>query len=379
MAGCMVYGLNAQALKVGSTGNVGIGLANPTVALEIQRTNFSGLILRSTTGTSQIRMQGLVTGFIFDDQNGVLQSRFEYNNGSNQLNFFNDNNGGINFQTNSLNLHWNQLGRLGVGTNVPTRNLHVIGNAGKTDGTSTWDILSDKRVKQNIKDYTDGLAEIMAIRPVTFEYNGALGTIPNQQRVGIIAQEMQEIAPYMITETKFEKSSDGNERSSAGTYLTYSANALPYMLINAIQDQQEIIEEKEEKLMELTQQVEDIERKLEKVLEIVEASGSGGGIDVGKIKTQVELKGSELASLSQNRPNPFQGSTVIDYEIPSSAKNAELNFYSPNGQLVKTVAIDHTGVGELTFRASDVPSGVYSYTLVIDGNEVSSKLMVLKQ
>jgi ABC-type Fe3+-citrate transport system substrate-binding protein len=53
------------------------------------------------------------------------------------------------------------------------------------------------------------------------------------QYVGILAQDMQEIAPYMI-------SSSGKDE-----YLNFDSNAVIYMLINAIKEQQNQIEKLE--------------------------------------------------------------------------------------------------------------------------------------
>ena len=102
-----------------------------------------------------------------------------------------------------------------------------------------------------------------------------------------------------------------------------------------------------------------------------------GEVKIGAVQTEVIVRGTDLASLGQNRPNPFNGETVIDYDIPAAAKESVVNFYNPNGQIIKTVALDHTGLGQLIFKASDIPSGTYSYSLVIDGNKVSTKQMVL--
>ncbi len=379
----LVFSSNGQALKVAANGNVGIGTANPSVALQIERSAFSGLIVRSTTETSQIRMQGLVTGFVFDDQNGNLKSRFEYNDVSKQFNFFNDANGAINFKTNNKQLYWTGAGNLGVGTASPTENLHVIGSAGKTVGGSAWTVLSDRRLKQDIREYDGGLNEVLAINPVTFHYNGKFGTDPTEEVVGVVAQDIQEIAPYMIKKAILqseERIDENGQRSKgeSGEYLTYNANALQYMLVNAIKEQQKIIDDKDAKLQELSNQVKQIQEDLTKVLELVDYFDAHD-IKVGVIKSEVEIKGSELASLSQNRPNPFNQETIINYEIPLSAQKAEMNFYNPSGQLIKTIHLNHTGNGELTFKASDVPAGVYSYSLNVDGIQISTKQMVLSK
>ena len=58
---------------------------------------------------------------------------------------------------------------------------------------------------------------------------------------GIIAQEMQEIAPYMV----------GEFEMNGTTYFNYNGNALIYMLVNAIQEQQQQIDQLEERLEKL--------------------------------------------------------------------------------------------------------------------------------
>ncbi len=120
-------------------------------------------------------------------------------------------------------------GNLGVGPSStnPTYTLYVNGDAGKPGGGS-WTNSSDRRLKQNIKNYEDGLAEIQKIRPVTFQYNEISGYDTSQEYVGVIAQELQEVAPYMVSE---------NEKG----YLDVNNSAMTYMLVNALQKQQEFI------------------------------------------------------------------------------------------------------------------------------------------
>jgi hypothetical protein len=77
----------------------------------------------------------------------------------------------------------------------------VDGSAGKPGGGS-WTNSSDRRLKQNINDYGDGLDEVMRIRPVTFHYNDLSGYDTDPEYVGVIAQELQEVAPYMVSESE---------------------------------------------------------------------------------------------------------------------------------------------------------------------------------
>lgn len=87
-------------------------------------------------------------------------------------------------------------GNVGIGTTVPDQLLSVNGNASKVGG-GTWATFSDQRLKQDINPFTDGLSVLKAIRPVTFRYNGKFGYPAFKSYVGIIAQEIQSVAPTL--------------------------------------------------------------------------------------------------------------------------------------------------------------------------------------
>ena len=148
-----------------------------------------------------------------------------------------------NFQNEFRIMHGNDVtGSIGgVAMVVDNGGNLTVANEGSKPGGGVWAGTSDLRLKTNINNYEAGLDEVLKIRPVTYQYNETSGF---QQEVldktyhGIIAQEMQEIAPYMIGEFEL----DGT------TYLNYDGNALIYMLVNAIQEQQQQIEKLEERL-----------------------------------------------------------------------------------------------------------------------------------
>ena len=69
--------------------------------------------------------------------------------------------------------------------------LTILGAATKPGG-GAWTAASDRRLKRNIEPHADGLAQLLALRPVAYEYNGR-GGIPDTgiRHVGLIAQEAQ--------------------------------------------------------------------------------------------------------------------------------------------------------------------------------------------
>ena len=127
-------------------------------------------------------------------------------------------------------------GNVGIGnTGSPGFQLEITGTAGKPGG-GNWSTSSDRRLKQNIMPYTDGLSSLLKINPVWYQYNSLSGYDVTKKYVGIIAQDLQSVSPYMVSESTVKKAPDGNG------YLQVDNSAMTYMLINAIKEQQQQIE-----------------------------------------------------------------------------------------------------------------------------------------
>jgi hypothetical protein len=172
----------------------------------------------------------------------------------------------------------NQTGRVGIGTNVPDQLLSVNGDASKIGG-GAWLAFSDARLKEDVKSFSDGLEVILKLNPVSFKYNDKSGyDHRDKEFVGFIAQEVEEVAPYMI-----EKTDDSNGVSGLEDRRTLDESALTKILVNAIQEQQAMIEAlkqenkllKEEKLKqaEINQQtdskLQDMEAQLSTLIKLV--------------------------------------------------------------------------------------------------------------
>lgn len=84
-----------------------------------------------------------------------------------------------------------------------------------------------------------------------------------------------------------------------------------------------------------------------------------------------------LYSLYQNYPNPFNPSTIIKYSLKNDGK-VSLKIFNSLGEEVRTLVneIKSAGIYEAEFNASNLPSGVYIYSIQ-SGSFVSSKKMIL--
>ena len=138
-------------------------------------------------------------------------------------------------------------GNVGFGYSSPGYKLHVNGDAAKPGG-NLWTVASDEKLKRNIQPYHEGLAKILSIRPVTFQYNELAQTDVEVQYVGVIAQELQQVDPSMV----------GTSMINGVEYLDVDASPMLYMLINAVKELNETIQQQQKQIDALQQQVEGI-------------------------------------------------------------------------------------------------------------------------
>lgn len=254
---------------------------------------------------------------------------------------------------------------VGIGISAPSFQLHLSTDAAAKAGSPDWIVASDSRLKKNISDFTDGLDLLKQIKPVWFQYNGQAGIETGDKKfVGIIAQEMQQIAPYTIG-TFTHQDSLGNKTE----YLDYDANAVTYILINSVKEQQRLIEAKEERIATLEKSQQELIARLE-ALEMNKPSSAIG--------FQKEDHTSNEPFIEQNVPNGFSNKTSIKYFIPQSVKTAVIDIYTSAGVKISSHPIPERGAGELTISADTYQSGVHVYDLVMDGKSAGAKKMLVE-
>ena len=83
--------------------------------------------------------------------------------------------------------------------------------------------------------------------------------------------------------------------------------------------------------------------------------------------------------LGQNFPNPFNPSTMINYELPTNTW-VSIRVFDMLGRAVKTLVNERQSAGNhsVAFNASKLPSGVYFYRLQAGTYHNNKKLLLLK-
>ena len=134
-------------------------------------------------------------------------------------------------------------GRVGIGTATPSYELEVCGTIATTAAQVTTGITcsSDKRFKKNIETLTGSLDKIINLRGVSYDWR--IADFPEKHfneahQIGFIAQEIETLLPELVnTDDKGYKSVD------------YSK--ITPVLVEAIKEQQQIIDQQQAELNEL--------------------------------------------------------------------------------------------------------------------------------
>jgi len=119
-------------------------------------------------------------------------------------------------------------------SSTPLTNLHVHGDV-------IAYAFSDQRIKDDIEILPDCLDKILAVDAVQFNWSDKQNTYVGHD-IGLIAQQVQSIAPEIVTER-----SDG--------YLAMKYEKMVPLLVGAIQDQQKIINEMRAEIDELKSKI----------------------------------------------------------------------------------------------------------------------------
>jgi hypothetical protein len=208
-----IAGVNGETITV----KVGIGTTAPLSRLDIAATGDGAELLRFSTERPWVFRQvrtGPSAGLQLLSTTG--QKKFEITAvaGENVATFLAD-------STSS---------RVGIGTTAPDQTLSVNGNASK-EGGGSWLAFSDERLK-NIKGrFTPGLAAVMRLQPLRYQYkpDNAMGLRAEGEYVGFGAQAVQRVIPEAVT------------RNDKG-YLLVNNDPILWTMLNAIKEQQSQIE-----------------------------------------------------------------------------------------------------------------------------------------
>jgi len=205
-----INGVNGATSSV----NVGIGTISPTTALEVVDANVTttatveGTINVITNGAQAIDAGGSITlGGSFTDAGttfrtfGSIEGRktnATTSSSSGYLLFKTNNNGTL-----SERMRITNAGDLGIGIAAPGGQFELSLNEGRKPTSNTWTIPSDARLKNVNGIYEKGLAEILQLKPIRYNYKNTDKKtfdpkVLDKEAFGFLAQEVQPLFPEAV-------------------------------------------------------------------------------------------------------------------------------------------------------------------------------------
>ena len=192
---------NTERARITSGGNFGVGTTTPGAS-------YSELVNFTATATNQPSLTLLNTNASFANDAFQVRAANSSANGNS----------------------WNMITGW---SSTTTLNFLVRGNGNVLNSNSSYGSLSDQRIKENVVDATPKLENLKQVRIVNFNLIG-----DNQKQIGVVAQELEQIFPGMV-----EEDSEGMKAVKYSVFVP--------MLIKAMQEQQQMIDELKAKVAAL--------------------------------------------------------------------------------------------------------------------------------
>ncbi len=201
---------NIERMRIAAGGNVGIGTSNPLKQTEIigdASATPVTLVIGNRGGFGPAAME-FVSDYGFGSQwrPGYIRS--------NDVGGFT---GAVEVYTNGT----------GAGNLYGSVKGLEIRNGVTYTATGTVGTFSDERIKNNVQPFTSGLDIINRINPVSFYYNQQSPFQTDKMQIGILAQELERVAPYMV---------DKNVTKEFDDLRSVNNQAYIFLLINAVKE-----------------------------------------------------------------------------------------------------------------------------------------------
>jgi trimeric autotransporter adhesin len=396
-----------QALYLNSTGieNVAIGyeaLQDNTIGTENLASGYRAL-LKNTEGFSNV---GVGHQALYENTTGINNVAV----GASAL--LNNTTGGYNSALGrlafSIGTNYSNSSALGYFAEPGASNTIRLGNNLVTTigGNVDFTVTSDARFKVDVQEEVPGLDFIRALRPVTYrldahamddwqaQHLGARDSsayakkwaIEEMTFSGFLAQEVEAAAEAIGYDFSGVDKPDTEQQMYGLRYATF---VVP--LVKATQEQQLEIESLKSEVGNRKSEVEDLRSEIRDQKTINEELRN----ELDELRSLLEQvagnqqEGNEpvildqAPTLEQNEPNPFTGATRINYFLPDEALvksgRAQLIITGVDGKELQRVTLAQGGRAHIDLQTRTYPAGTYQYSLVVDGQIIATKRMVLQR
>lgn len=216
---------------------------------------------------------------------------------------------------------------------------------------------SDIRLQENVISLCEDRAESHALEKLlemnVIKYNmvkrdysddgDSIAVVPDEDadrylkrsHYGLSAQELQSIYPDLVSEGQ-----DG--------YLCINYIELVPILIQSIQ--------------ELKQELNDVKN----------------GTDKTRGTTDLAISTASQNVLYQSSSNSINENAIIRYKVADNIRSASVNIYDLQGKMLKEYPVS-SGNGSISVSGYELGEGLFLYSLVVNGQEIDTKKMIISK
>ena len=188
--------------------------------------------------------------------------------------------------------------------------------------------------------------EMQMLRTSKLQVSSGLLEMSRQKHYGLSAQEIREIYPDVVRESE-----DG--------ILGVNYLEIVPILIRSIQELKSELDQLKGK--------EEIAKARAATFDDEETTSVGDATTI-----------PAMATLAQNTPNPFSERTTIRFTLPENAQNAYIYVFDMSGKMKKQIPVT-PDMQSITIEGYELRAGMYIYSLVVGGQEVQTRRMILSK
>lgn len=246
--------------------------------------------------------------------------------------------------------------------------LRTTNDAPEKPSPGSWTGYSDERLKKDVAPFTDGLAVLRQINPVTYNYNGIGGLDATKKHIGVIAQQVKTVAPYCVGTSQLLINQSDGSAFSADIVSTLS-DSTPQYIVNALNYNQDgLFYAMINSIKQLDSTVTALQNQINNTQAASQRAGNNQADSINQnLPFQKITLASQKAILYQNNPNPANDHTSIGYYLSDATVHAEMVFFDMFGKEIKRVGLENKGNATLEIDTKDLDAGIYTYSLVVDG------------
>ena len=116
--------------------------------------------------------------------------------------------------------------------------------------------------------------------------------------------------------------------------------------------------------------------ELNEKIEALEGQTSGRKATAARGTTGIDNTSAAVNRLYQNTPNPFKETTTIRFTLADDARDAYICIFDMTGKPVKKLPVS-AGMDSVSFGGYEIGEGMFLYSLIVNGQEIDTKRMII--